>query len=251
MNPDLVDEAAGMLALARTTGQRLKALPENCRPRSIEDAYAIQDAVALHLKERIGGWKVGAISPQHPSTVAPIFLSTIVPSPSTFSSQKLRLFGIEAELVFRLERDFPARNTPYDRDEVLAASVLYPAVEILELRFEDILAIDRLSAVADNITNGYLVYGAPVDDWRKLELTRPVVKVTANEKLFLLGIGNNGGDPGRLLMELVNHVSSRRGGISAGTMVTTGTCTGIAFSQSGTRIVAEFRKLGRVEVAFS
>jgi 2-keto-4-pentenoate hydratase len=58
------------------------------------------------------------------------------------------------------------------------------------------------------------------------------------------------GDPVGLLVDLVNHVASRRGGVAIGTFVTTGTHTGMVFTAPGTRISADFGPLGRVEVAF-
>ena len=251
MTDSLISEAASLLCAARRSGQRLSTLPESCRPQSLEVAYAIQDAVIGQLGESAGGWKVGAMSYRHPSTVAPILASTILASPAVLPADALALCGVEAEIAFRFGRDLPPRVGEYGRDEILDAVIsAHPVIEVLETRFLDILGIDRLSAVADNISNGYLVVGAPIEGWRTLDLERPFVKLTANDRLLALGIGNNGGDPLRLLVEGAMHVAKHRGGLKSGAVITTGTLTGIIFSQPGTTVVADYRRLGRVQVTF-
>ena len=247
-----IAEASGLLCTARRSGQRLPGLPESCRPQTLEEAYAIQDAVATQLGETIGGWKVGALSYQHPSTVAPILASTILQSPASLQAATLGLFGVEAEIAFRFGRALPARDQDYNRDEVLDAVVsVHPVIEVLESRYQDILSVDRRSAVADNISNGFLVFGPPIDGWRKLDLERPFVKLTANDRLLALCIGNNGGDPIRLLVEGANHVARHRGGLQSGALITTGTLTGIVFSEAGKRVAADYRRLGQVQVTFA
>jgi 2-keto-4-pentenoate hydratase len=52
------------------------------------------------------------------------------------------------------------------------------------------------------------------------------------------------------LVELVNFVAKRRGGVPAGIFVTTGTHTGMVFTEPGVMIRAEYGPLGRVEVSF-
>ena len=53
-----------------------------------------------------------------------------------------------------------------------------------------------------------------------------------------------------LLVELVNHVAKMRGGVPSGTFVTTGTHTGLVFTDPGSHILADYGPLGRVEVSF-
>jgi 2-keto-4-pentenoate hydratase len=48
----------------------------------------------------------------------------------------------------------------------------------------------------------------------------------------------------------VNFVAKRRGGVPAGIFVTTGTHTGMVFTEPGVMIRAEYGPLGRVEVSF-
>jgi 2-keto-4-pentenoate hydratase len=64
-----------------------------------------------------------------------------------------------------------------------------------------------------------------------------------------VGVGNNGGDPIRLLVAAANHAAAR-GGLGPGDLVTTGSCTGLVFATPGAEVVAEFAGWGEVRVAF-
>ena len=76
------------------------------------------------------------------------------------------------------------------------------------------------------------------------------IEVTADGKHFADCTGLRAGDPIGLLVDLVNHVANKRGGVTAGTFVTTGTHTGMVFTEPGVQIRADYGPLGRVEVSF-
>ena len=132
MTPEQIDQAAQALSAART-GQPIPALPEVARPQSEADSYAIQDAVLRRLAERIGGWKVG-FSPEGGIFCAPIYASRVHASPARLPARGFHLIGIECEIGFRLNKDFPARAQPYSRDEVLRGASLNPTIEIVDSR---------------------------------------------------------------------------------------------------------------------
>jgi 2-keto-4-pentenoate hydratase len=248
MTPEQIDEAARALAAART-GQPIAALPEGVRPQTEADSYAIQEAVLGRLGERIGGYKVG-FSPEGGIFCAPIYESKVHASPASLPASGFHLIGIECEIGFRLNRALASRAQPYSRDEVLAAVSLHPTIEIVDSRYVDFRALDRLQVLADNFSNGALVYGAAASGWQGLELTHPPIAVTADGKDFAECTGLRAGDPIGLLVELVNHVAKARGGVPEGTFVTTGTHTGMVFTQPGAQIRADYGPLGRVEVSF-
>jgi 2-keto-4-pentenoate hydratase len=251
MNGDRIERAAKLLSDARRQSQGLVALPEDCRPTSPEEAYLIQDAIVRRLGP-IGGWKVGAPGPNEPASFAPIFTGMIVRSPTRLPAVEHRLFGIEGEIAFRFGRALPERARPYEREEVLdAVASLHPVIEVVESRFSDFRAVDRLSQLADFASNGALVYGPAVaKDRPRFDLARPPVRIMIDGTVVAEGTGNQGGDPVRLLVELVNHVGKRTGGLAANAIVTTGSCTGMVFAHPGGRVVADFGDFGRVEVSF-
>jgi 2-keto-4-pentenoate hydratase len=248
MTPQHIDEAARALTAART-GQPIAGLPEAVRPQSEADSYAIQEAVLRRLGERAGGWKVG-FSPEGGIFCAPIYASKVHPSPAALPASGFHLIGIECEIGFRLNQGFAARAQPYGRDEVLGAASLHPTIEVVDSRYQDFRSLDRLQVLADNFSNGGLVYGAAASNWQGLDLVHPPIAVTADGKAFAECTGLRAGDPIGLLVDLVNHVANKRGGIPAGTFVTTGTHTGMVFTDPGVRIRADYGPLGVVEVSF-
>jgi 2-keto-4-pentenoate hydratase len=248
MTPETIDAAASALTAART-GQAIPSLPDAARPQSEADSYAIQDAVIRRLGERVGGWKVG-FSPEGGIFCAPIYASKVHASPASLPATGFHLLGIECEIGFRVNQALAARVQPYSREEVLAASSLHPTIEVVDSRYQDFRSLDRLQVLADNFSNGGLVYGAAATGWQGMDLVHPPIAVTADGKNFADCTGLRAGDPIGLLVDLVNHVANRRGGVSAGTFVTTGTHTGMVFTEPGTRIRADYGPLGQVEVAF-
>jgi 2-keto-4-pentenoate hydratase len=248
MTPQQIAEAAAALATART-GQPIAALPEALRPQAEADAYAIQDAVLRRLGERVGGWKV-AFSPDGGVVCGPIYASMVHASPASLPARGFHVIGIECEIGFRVNRALPSRAQPYGRDEVLGACTLHPTIEVVDSRYQDFRSLDRLQPLADNMSNGALVYGAAASGWQGMDLAHPPIAVTADGKEFAECSGLRAGDPIGLLVDLVNHVAGKRGGVPAGTFVTTGTHTGMVFTEPGVQIRADFGPLGRVEVSF-
>ena len=243
-----IDEAARHLCAARR-GPPLHELPQNCRPQSDAEAYLIQDAVMRRLGETVGGWKVGAASAAGPAFCAPIWMRMIRQSPASYDASELRIIGIEAEIAFRLGRDLPARSAGYDRAEVTAGAMLHPVIEVVDSRYADFRSLDRLSILADNFSNGGLVYGAAVQEWEKLGLAQTTITLTEDGEPFADSAAGAARDPVAALVDFANLMNGR-GGTKAGTFVTTGSWTGMVFTKRGTRIVADFGPLGRVEVAF-
>jgi len=248
MLPDFVEEAARLLCMARG-GSPVHELPSSCRPQSDADAYQIQDAVTRRLGLAIGGWKVGVASSAAAAFCAPIYASMIRPSPATYNAAELRLIGIEAELAFRVGRDLPARDAPYDRAEVVEGATLHPVIELVDSRYADFRALGRASILADNFSNGGLVYGAAVPNWEALDLGGTAIMLTEDGAPFADSSGGTARDPLGALVEFTN-LMMERGGITAGTMVTTGSWTGMVFTRRGAHIIADFGPLGRVAVSF-
>jgi len=247
MTPEQIERAASALVAARK-GSAIASLPADAIPESEADSYQIQDAVRAKLGEQVGGWKVG-ISPVGGHFAAPIYASTVVPSPASLPAKNFKLLGIECEIGFRFNKALPARPAPYSRHEVLEAATLHPTIEIVDSRYQDFRSIDRLLVLADNFSNGGLVYGLAAANWDGIDLAHPPIEVTANGKPFADCTGLRAGTPIELVLAAVQHANGR-GGIAAGTVITTGTHTGLVFTEPGVTIAADYGRLGRVEVSF-
>ena len=152
-------------------------------------------------------------------------------------------------MAVRLGRDLPPRDRPYDRAEVTEGATLHPAIEVVDSRFVDPRVLARPVMLADNYANGGLVYGPAVADWRERDLAATKMTITADSRPFADSGAGVRRDPVAALVEFVNLMRSR-GGAKAGTFVTTGSWTGMVFTERGRRILADFGPLGRVEIVF-
>lgn len=244
-----VAAAAEALLAARRARQWLNALPEGARPQNDADAYAIQDAVARRLGP-VGGWKVGAATPTSEPFRAPIQADVIFENTRRVPASLFHVIGVEAELAYRFGRDLPPRGTPYAREEVLSAiDTLHPVIELVDTRFARRDAADPLTHRADHQNNGGLVVGAGVRDWRGIDPLRQPVRLTIDGALRHEGVGGNtAGDNIRLLIWMANDGARGQGGLKAGQIVTTGSCSGLIFVEPGARLRAEFAGVGDVEV---
>ncbi len=173
----------------------------------------------------------------------------IRPSPASYAAGELRLVGIEAELAFRLGRDLPPRSAPYDSAEVTVGATLHPAIEVVNSRYAEFQSLGRASILADNFSNGGLVWGVAAPDWEKLDLSHTEMRVTEDGKPFADSSMGAARDPVAALVDFANLMRSR-GGVAAGSFITTGSWTGLVFTRRGAHIVADFGRLGRVEITF-
>ncbi len=243
--------AARLLLEARRERQPLPALPRDLTPASAAEAYAIHDVLLGELGPR-GGWKVGAASSDVEPVCAPLPASGVVRSPHAFAPGSFHLNGLEAELAFTLARNLPPRAAPYSEADVVAAlASVHPAIEVVDSRYADVRAVDAWSALADFGSHGALVVGPAANrpDLRVDQMQqRAVLEVNGTVMVDQVG-GNSAGDVFRLLVWLANHGAARVGGLRAGEVVTTGSCTGLRFAESPARVRALLDGIGVCELA--
>ncbi len=138
-----------LLAARRDPARKLADLPVGLKPADRAAAYAIQRKVAASFAA-IGGWKVSPFGADAPPMCGALPAAGIVASPAKLSSQTHSMRGIEAEIAVRIGRDLPPRDTPYNRDEIVAAiAAMHPAIEVLESRFIEPSGLDVPTALAD------------------------------------------------------------------------------------------------------
>jgi len=250
MTPDAIDQAARLLADTRRDGRRLDALPESCRPATIDDAHAIQEATVVRLGEAIAGWKVGA-TPEGRVARGALLRSRIYATGARVHAAMMPLLGIEAEIAFRFDRDLPARDQGYDYAEVAAVVTALPAIEIVDSRYQGYPNAPLLDRIADFMSNGAFVYGAGQPRWREFDLERIDVGLTIDGLTLVRRAGGHPtNDPLLPAIALVNDL--RRGsGIGAGQIVTTGTYTGLQYAKPGQTVAVTFKDFGSVEMEFA
>ncbi|HEY2816601.1 MAG TPA: 2-keto-4-pentenoate hydratase [Casimicrobiaceae bacterium] len=242
-----IEGAARLFVAARRTGDLLDRLPESCRPRTLDDAHAIQDATVRLLREDVAGWKVGA--PMDGQIVRGALLrSRVIESGAMLAPKLAPMLGIEAEIAFRFDRDLPPRATSYTYAEVAAAVTAFAAIEIVDSRFRDYPNPPLLDRIADCVSNGAFVKGTPQPRWRDFDLSTLEVALVIGGKEIVRRVGGHPAtDPLLPAVALVNDCA-RRDGVQAGKVMTTGTYTGLNHAKPGETVVAIFEDFGRADV---
>ncbi len=223
---------------------------------SLEDAYHIQAAAVRASGHARAGWKVGSTSaearrklgtdrPGAGALLAPYCFEDGAEVPVFVAHGP----AVEGEFVFTMGEGLPPRETPFRREEVLAAVMgVAGGVEIVGSRFEGGLAgLGREGVTADFGANIAFVRGELHPEWRDRDLRDAGVVLSVDDVALAQGTGALAlGDPVLVLLWLANHLRERGDGLRAGDNVTTGTCTGVAAIEPGARVLADFGPLGRV-----
>lgn len=259
MTPDAARAAAQILLSARGDHRRLDDLPEDCRPASIDDGYAIQTALAELWGLDVAGWKIGATAPATRELLkvdvpfaGRIFAPYVLESPAEVAASAFLFCAVESEIVLRLGTDLPARDLEYSAEECAdAVAAAHPGFELVNHHWTDIMTAGAPRLIADNGSNGGLVIGPGRDDWRDLDLAsiEAVLTIDGEEKGRGTGTLAHGG-PVHSLTWLANEMSSRGIGLSAGQLISTGTLTAMNMCEGGQTAVADFGLLGQVEVTY-
>ncbi|OCP18612.1 MULTISPECIES: fumarylacetoacetate hydrolase family protein [unclassified Ensifer] len=245
-----IQEAASLLIESRRARKLARVLSPG--PRDADAAYLVQDAVAHHLGP-VGGWKVGAKSPDATPNAAPLLASAMKAGPTEWPSSDLNIYCVEPEIAFRIGRDIAPRSEPLSESEVYAAvASIHAAIEIVDTRLVDWETADPLWKLADNQSNGGFVYDPAGIAWDGEGLADAHVRLTINGvvKADQRG-GNPAGDPRWLLLWLVDHCVRSRGGIRAGSLVTTGSYAGMVFVEPGAAVTADFIGIGSTSLRFT
>lgn len=258
MTQNEIAKAAELLCSAHENHcQLLPSVLLNTRPPgSIDEAYAIQDAVAQRRWIEQGGrthaWKTGAPNNQTAPYAAPIPPSVVYEGPTELVSSHFHIIGIEAELAYRFGRDLPPKDAAYTAEEIGdAVEGVYVAIEVVDTRLKDWQQAGKLWQLADNQINGALVMGTGRSDWNVLDPLQQSVELWVNGQQFMTRQGSHPMiDPRPLVTWIINHCAGRNGGIKAGDIVTTGSWTGLEFVEPGSHVVARFAGVGEATVSF-
>ena len=246
-------DATNALLDARRTCTPLTELPDEMRPATEAEAYAIQNELILAYGA-IGGWKVGAPSPGATPVCAPMPRAWMAANAAVLAAPHFRFRGLEAEVAFLIGEDLPPRATPYTLDEVKAAIVsAHPAIEILESGFGDPTKVERLSVTADLQMHGGFVYGPPCPTWRGIDFARETatLAVDGSVRAEHTGTSTSGETLLGFVVWLANEGAARTGGLRAGQFVTTGSWTGVTRTSSNSQVDVHFTTLGRVSLTFA
>lgn len=253
--------AAALLARHWEAGTRLDALPEDMRPRTRAEGYAIQSHLMDHTRAPLFGWKIAATSlagQRHVKVDGPLagrlLAEKVRDDGAILSLATSNMRVAEIEFAFRFAQDVPPRPRGYEVSEVMAAvATLHPAIEIPDSRFNDFCIVGAPQLIADNACAHLFILGPAVAiAWRDLDLGAYAVSGVVVGKSRHLGKGSNVlGDPRIALTWLVNELSGLGITLREGEVVTTGTCVTPIAVVPGDKVIASFGRLGTLSVRFN
>jgi 2-keto-4-pentenoate hydratase len=126
-----IAQAAQFLLEEHRTHNPFGPLPAPCAARTVDEAYAVQEAFHALMAATYGpvaGYKIALTTPVmqhmvgfHEPVSGAILARTMQQSPCTIRSTDYGRLGVECEIAVRLEADLPVTSAPYRRDQITAA----------------------------------------------------------------------------------------------------------------------------------
>jgi len=236
--------------------------PPELAPRTAEDAYAIQDSFVALRAEKLGaiaGYKIALSSKEmqnfvgvHEPQAGVMLESLLHRTPARVRAADYVHLIVEFEIAVQMSADLPVADAPYTRASVAPfVGAVMPAIELADDRHADYSKLARhpLELIADNAWNEGAVLGAPVKDWKGIDLAALEGVAMINGKKAGSGHGRDVmGHPLDALAWLANHLAARGLGLWRGDVVITGSLVTSKFPKAGDLIRFEAGALGAVEL---
>ena len=263
MTPLAIDQAVALYVAARHRRQRIAVLPEDCRPASLDEAYAVQVSLNERLADTHGavcGRKIGCTTPvmqryleiAHPCAGA-LYERRTLGAPATVKYADHWRPGVECEIAVRLGQPLPAAEAPFDPAAVAdAVEACMAAIEIVDDRYDDFRALDTPTLIADDFFSAGAVLGSPVTAWREVDLAAAGGEMAINGKNVGTGTGADVmGHPFEALTWLANHAARSGRPLAAGDVVLTGSVVETKWVESGDRVRVAVEGLGEASITFA
>ena len=217
-----------------------------------QEAYAVQDATLAQIGP-IGGWKVGASGPTAEPGCSPLPARCLMASGAILQGAPWVLRGVEVEVALRLRRDLDPQGRLLSAEELVTAfDAVLPVIEVVESRLADREASGPLAQMADLMSHGALVLGAPSSVLpAQVDLRTVDAHLAFNGHMVATTHGGNpAADIWRLVAWLALHCAQRGHPLRAGQIITTGSFTGMLQAPAGALVQAKLAGIGPIEVQF-
>jgi 2-keto-4-pentenoate hydratase len=259
LTTETIDATARAYLDARRSRTRYVPLDPALRAAPLDEAYRIQDSLHRLMADaghgEIAGWKIALTSKamqqmtgvDQPAAGA-IFSKVVLPSPARIELTAYHHLGVEFEVAVRLTDDLPASGAPWTRASVAGrVDACMPAFELVEDGNADYKTLDAFTLVAQNAWNGGVVLGAPVTEWRGVDLEASTTRCWINDQPG--GQGKTGdalGHPFEAVAWLANLLNRRGRMLHGGMVVMTGSSITTKFPAPGDRVRFAIDGLGEV-----
>jgi 2-keto-4-pentenoate hydratase len=260
---DRMQQAARFLCEEHRARRAFAALPTALAPRTVDEAYDIQERFHTYMGEihgPIAGYKVALTTPVmrqmvgfHAPIAGAILARTIHPSAVSLRHADYGRLGIECELAVQLGMDLPATKAPYRLNQIAdAVAAVIPAFELVDDRQADYtqLAALVLALIADNAWNAGIVLGSPFREWHTVDLGAARGAMVINGKIVGEGHGRDVmGHPFEALLWLVNMLAQRAKSLTQGMIIMTGSLVTTKFVNPGDAVRLSVEGVGEVQLS--
>ncbi len=242
-----VKEAADFLDEATANGLPLPAIPESCRPGTAADGGRIYWERWSRNPTPAIAWKAAVIDGD--MVLAPFFEGMVMDSPASIPGDTFVNCILEAEVAFRLGREFAPTDGGHSEGDVLGGvSNAYIVIEAPNSRFDG--GAPMPSMAADGVGNQALIIGPEIDDWESKELVALDCEILINGESVAEGRDGRP-NPTEVLVATVNEINNRGMTVSAGEVITTGAAAIHVPGLAGQEVTIRFAEIGDVELSLT
>lgn len=254
---DAGDAIAAAFVAARRSARGLAVYPGE-RPVNLSQAYRIQDRAIVLDGREIVGWKVGRINPPEDARLGsnrlagPVFAGTAVDA-ADGSVPEMPVFGAgfaagEAELLLHVAAGHRGVKPLDDAGTQELIDEVRLGIEVASSPYPGINADGPCVTASDFGNNIGLVLGAPLPDWRTVDLCAiPVRSLIDGEEIGAATAATMLDGPYGAVRFLLAALDARGIDYSGGLWVSTGAITGVHPVRPGQHFAAVFGDYGTVE----
>ena len=257
---DIRRKAEGIAGLFRAR-RPIDILPAELMPGTLEEAYRVRqtlEEIEAGTRGSVAGYKIGLTTPimqrlcgVDEPVYGAIFGNEVHHRRAELAARDYCRLGIETEIALRLGEDMPPGSAGGSwRDRVAGAvESCIAAIELLEDLHHDYKRLSAPAMVAGNVWNAGIVIGAPVVDWRRLDLAQLTARLSINGREIGQGKGGDVmGNPLNALAWLAEARAAAGVPLRRGAIVMIGSMVPIQFLSAGDRAVVEVEGLGIAEL---
>jgi 2-keto-4-pentenoate hydratase len=243
--------AADLLIAAREGRLDIGGLPHDLTPENSADVQRIIDAVSERIDRPVRGWKTYCLyKPMNPPLIAPIYdvFASGAAVPPEVSPARL----IEPEIMFRVDRDLPARDSNYEIAEIMESVTAVVGFEVIGSRFRGGEGQGSLmGSMSDHLANGCIIVGDAISSWREVAFEDVPLRMTEDERELVSVVGCHPFDNPFLPVVVGVNRMRRNRGVEVGAIIVTNSSTSFFAVSAGTKICATYDGLGQVTATFA
>lgn len=248
--------AAEILARQRLSLSPIDLEPAR-RPGDEAAAYALQRDTNELIGRQLGapvGHKIGCTTPVMQKFLGignpcagRVFAKTVLGAHAEISRANYRKLGVECEIVVAIGADIEPGRDDYTPQTLLPhVGAVMAGIEIVDDRYADYRTLGVHTLIADNFFNAGCALGAPVTEWRALDLATLEGHMRINGRE--VGRGAGAMVMGHPLVALVWLANRRGDGLRRGEFVFLGSLVETKWLDAGDEVVIDITKLGQVSL---